>query len=73
MLERSRLGEGVVGQEFREAMFAHTLYRCPSFMFQDDKTGKKVCIEIKGIIENAIQSLNIEAIKLKAQSFHCTK
>ena len=41
--ERTRLGESVVAQEFREAMFAHTLYHCPSFMFQDDKTGKKVC------------------------------
>ena len=41
--ERTRLGESVVTQEFREAMFAHTLYHCPSFMFQDDKTGKKVC------------------------------
>lgn len=40
--ERTHFGERAVSQEFREAMFAHTLYHCPSFVFKADKTGKKV-------------------------------
>lgn len=45
--ERTRLGESIVAQEFREAMFAHTLYHCPSFMFREHRAGKKVRVYYK--------------------------
>ncbi|KAK3739121.1 hypothetical protein QZH41_010522 [Actinostola sp. cb2023] len=42
-LKRAEWAQNAVAQEFREAMYAHAMYKYPTFIYSINKKGRKVC------------------------------